>query len=72
MRSFLAGHKGDAPYPEVAAKLGVSETALRAAIHQMRNRYRAFIEEEVAQTLASRAETKAELEHLQRVLGGMF
>lgn len=72
MRSFLAGHKGDAPYPEVAAKLGVTETGLRASIHQMRKRYRTFIEEEVAQTLTSPADAKDELEHLQRVLAGAF
>ena len=72
IRPFLAGRNGDSTYTEVAAKLDVSETALRGAICQMRNRYRELIEEEIAQTLTSRTETKVELEYLQRVLAGMF
>jgi RNA polymerase sigma-70 factor (ECF subfamily) len=57
-----------APYPEVAARLAMSEEALRVAIHRLRKRYRALLREEIAHTVAEASEIRAELEYLRRAL----
>lgn len=60
----LAGRANDTPQTELAARLGVSEAALRVAVHRLRKRYREILRDEVAQTVASDADVEAELRHL--------
>ena len=60
---------GDAhPYSEIAAALSLSEGAVKVAVHRLRERYRAAIREEIAETVDSAAEVEAELRHLLAVL----
>lgn len=60
----LAGRIVDAPQAELATRLGLSEPALRVAVHRLRKRYREVLREEVAQTVADVSEVDAELRHL--------
>jgi len=53
----------------VAKKLGIAEGTLRLQVHRRRKRYGKLIEEEIAQTVNSREEVKAELAHLMAVIG---
>lgn len=69
IRGFLTG-SGESGYREVAQRLKVSETALRAAIVQMRKRYRGMIEDEIHATVETAAEAAEELAYLQKVLAG--
>ncbi len=69
IRGFLTG-SGDSGYRAVAQRLKVSETALRAAIVQMRKRYRVMIEDEIHATVSCAEEAAEELAHLQKVLAG--
>ena len=39
-------------YKELAAELGVSESAVKVTVHRMRKRYGALLREEVAETVA--------------------
>ena len=64
----LAGRVADAPQAGVAARLGLSEPAVRVAIHRLRKRYRDLLREEVAQTVALPEEIDAELRHLMAVV----
>jgi RNA polymerase sigma-70 factor (ECF subfamily) len=60
------GHGG---YREVAAALGTTETALRAAVHRIRQRFGAALREEVVDTVGDRSAADAELRHLLALLG---
>lgn len=64
----LGGRIAEAPQAGVAARLGLSEPALRVAVHRLRRRYRDMLREEVAQTVASPGEIDDELRHLMAVV----
>ncbi len=64
----LAGRSADTPHAEVAAKLGLTEPAVRVALHRLRQRYRAHLRDEVAQTVARPEDIDAELRHLLAAL----
>lgn len=46
------GAGGEAPYRDLAAELGMTETAVKTAVHRLRKRCRALVRDEVRQTLA--------------------
>jgi RNA polymerase sigma-70 factor (ECF subfamily) len=62
----------DAPeqraYVEVAAQLGMSESAVKSAIWRLRQRHQEIVREEIAQTVADPAEVDEEIRYLLRVL----
>lgn len=64
----LAGRTADAPHADLAAHLGLTEPALRVALHRLRQRYRQILRDEVAQTVASPEDIDAELRHLLNAL----
>jgi RNA polymerase sigma factor (sigma-70 family) len=66
---LLAGGRGT-PYAELAARLGVSEGAVKVAVHRLRQRYRELLEEEIANTVASPEEVEEERRYLLSVLSG--
>ena len=54
---------------QVAAReLGISETAVKVAIHRMRVRFRELIRKEVAETVSQPSEVAEELRHLMAVV----
>jgi RNA polymerase sigma-70 factor (ECF subfamily) len=56
---------GDAaPLVEIAARLGASESAVKAAAHRLRHRYRELLRAEIAETVPLAAEIDDELTHL--------
>ena len=64
LKATLTGEKTTAPYAQIAAALGVSEGAVKVAVHRLRHRYREALRAEIAHTVASPAEVDAELRHL--------
>ena len=56
---------GDAPV--IAAKLGITENALRATLFRMLTEYREILESEVFQTVESRTDVADEIAHLHSV-----
>jgi RNA polymerase sigma-70 factor (ECF subfamily) len=60
-------HVGEA-YAGVAARLGMSEGAVRVAVHRLRHRFGELLREEIAPTVASNAEVEEELRYLMRVV----
>ncbi len=68
LREFLLGDRGDRTYQEVAAELGMTEGAVKVAVHRMRRRYQELFREEIAQTLADPAESEEELRHVFAVI----
>lgn len=61
---------GRTAYAEVAAALGMSEGAVKVAVHRLRERYRELIRAEIAETVATPAEVEDELRHLLAALSG--
>lgn len=70
LKVFLVGPKGAAPYAEVAARLGVSEGALKLVVHRMRRRYAELFRDEIAQTVENPSEIEDEIRHAFTVLAG--
>jgi len=70
LKVFLAGETGAPPYRQVAAELGMTEGAVKVAVHRLRRKYREILRLEVAQTVADPQEVDDELRHLFAALGG--
>ncbi|HVM47691.1 MAG TPA: RNA polymerase sigma factor [Candidatus Acidoferrum sp.] len=66
----LVGDRAAQPYEELATKLGLSEGAVKSAVHRLRQRYRELLREEIATTVAEPADVDGELRHLITVLAG--
>jgi RNA polymerase sigma-70 factor (ECF subfamily) len=69
LRPFLAG-AGEAPYRDVGLRLGISETAVKVAVHRLRARYRAVLRDEIAQTVSGESEIDGEIRRLMDALRG--
>ncbi len=65
----LAGAREAQPYAELAAGLGMSEGAVKVAVHRLRRRYRHLLRAEIAETLVETEDVDEELRHLFSVLG---
>ncbi len=68
LRPSLIGSRETQPYAQLATALGLTEGAVKVAVHRLRGRYRERLREEIAQTVATPEEVEAELRHLFRVL----
>jgi len=51
-------------YAEIAAQLGMSEGAVKVAVHRLRQRYRELLRAEIADTVATPAEVEEEIRAL--------
>ena len=69
LRFSIAG-EAEEPYAKLAAELGMSEPALRVAVHRLRQRYRQLLRDEIARTVSTEAEVDGEIQHLFQALGG--
>jgi len=70
LKVFLAGESGAPSHQQAAAELGITEGAVKVAVHRLRRRYRAVLRSEVAQTVADPAEVDDELALLLTALRG--
>ena len=68
LKVVVWGNKDVAPYAELAPQLGMTEGALKVAVHRLRQRYLEVLRAEVADTLANPAEVDDELRHLIQVI----
>jgi RNA polymerase sigma factor (sigma-70 family) len=64
LKGSLMAEKGAIPYREAAARLGMSEGAVKVAVYRLRRRFRELFREEVAHTVASAEEIEEEIRHL--------
>jgi RNA polymerase sigma factor (sigma-70 family) len=70
VRSVLSGDSAAAPYAEIAARLQMTEGAVKAAVHRWRRRYADLVRDAVAQTVAAPGEVEAEIRELFLALAG--
>lgn len=64
----LTGDRAEGGYAALGDRLGLSEGALRVAVHRMRRRYRELLREEIARTLSEGESVEDELAELRRTL----
>jgi len=64
----LGGDAHAPRYKEVAAELGMTESAVKVAVHRLRGRYRELLRDEVLQTVDDPAKVGDELRHLYSAL----
>ena len=63
LRPFIGGG-GAIPYREVGEPLGMSETAVKVAVHRLRQRYRDILRDEIAQTVEDPSQIDDEIRRL--------
>jgi RNA polymerase sigma-70 factor (ECF subfamily) len=70
LKVFVWGERNTATYQEMAMQLGMSEGAVKVAVHRLRQRYRELLRAQVAQTVSSAEEIDEELRHLIAMVSG--
>ena len=64
LSSTLACDRDDVSYASLAKTLGVQETAVKRLMHELRQRHRKLLREEVAHTVANLSEVDEEVRYL--------
>lgn len=68
LKPWLTGVAGTVTQAEAATRLGLTDGALKVAIHRLRKRFRDLVKAEIAQTVASEEEAREELRYLIQVV----
>lgn len=68
LKPTLTADGTEVPYRQMAVDLGMSESAIKVAVHRLRRRYGDLLREEVAQTLVNPADVRAEITFLLTAL----
>jgi RNA polymerase sigma factor (sigma-70 family) len=69
LQGCLAKDETAAPYADIAARLNLTEAAVKMAVHRLRARYREILRAEIADTVASPEEIEEEIRHLFSTFG---
>jgi RNA polymerase sigma-70 factor (ECF subfamily) len=64
LRGYLAAEHSDISYANLAAALGIAETVVKKQLHNLRERYRWLLRDEVAHTVADPHDVDDEIRHL--------
>ena len=68
LEDYLTGVEPKKPYAEAAADLGVSEAAVRVAVHRLRGRFGAVLRDEISNTVNRPEEVDSEIRFLVEAL----
>jgi len=68
LKPYLTGDLPQLPYQQVAATLGMSEGAVKVAVHRLRKRFGRYLRLEIAETVVDPADVDAEVRHLLEVI----
>ena len=69
LKPYLTGDEPQLSYSGTATALGVSEGAVKVAVHRLRRKFRDILQDEISQTVSSRDEIADELRHLWTSVG---
>ena len=69
LKRYLTGDEPQLSYSEIASTLAVSDGAVKVAVHRLRRKFRDVLQDEISQTVSSRAEIEDELRHLWTSVG---
>jgi RNA polymerase sigma-70 factor (ECF subfamily) len=70
LKVFLTGEAGTPSLRQVALDLGMTEGAVKVAVHRLREKYRQKLRDEIAQTVATPEDVEDELRQLLAALRG--
>jgi RNA polymerase sigma-70 factor (ECF subfamily) len=70
LKAFLSSDGADAPYSSIAEELGLTESAVRVAVHRLRRRFCAIVREEVLQTVSDARDVDGEIRWLLEAVRG--
>lgn len=62
-KGYLVADDTTTPYAELGKQLGMSEGAVKVAVHRLRRRYRKYVQRQIAQTVSTEAEIKDEIRY---------
>jgi len=68
LRPYLTGEAFRPPYGDLAAELGMTEEAVRAALHRLRKRFGKMLRSVIAETLADPTHADDEIRYLLSVM----
>src|SRR5882724_4110005 len=68
LKELLPDEPGSPSQAEIAARLGMTENAIRQAFYRFRQRYQSVLREEIAHTVATPGDIEDELRHLIAVI----
>jgi RNA polymerase sigma factor (sigma-70 family) len=68
LNGFLTGDSAGLPYADVAQALGMTDGAVRVAVHRLRRAFRDTLIQEIAETVAEPADIAAEIEYLMKAV----
>jgi RNA polymerase sigma factor (sigma-70 family) len=68
LKGFLTGDNDGVPYAGVAVALGMSEGAVKVAVHRLRRHFRDTLIEEISETVSDPADVDAEIEYLLKAV----
>jgi RNA polymerase sigma-70 factor (ECF subfamily) len=68
LKQLLPDEPGAPSRTEIASQLGITDNALRQALHRFRQRYQLLLREEISHTVAIASDVEDELRHLITVL----
>ncbi len=68
LKGYIPGDSGGPSYAETGATLGISEGAVKVAVHRLRKRFKMVLREEIAQTVNGPELVDEELQHLRAAL----
>jgi len=68
LKQLLPDEPGAPSRAAIAARLGMTENAVRQALHRLRHRYQLLLREEISHTVAIASDIEDELRHLIAVL----
>ncbi len=70
LKSLLLAEGSGESYRQLADPLGLTEGAVKVAVHRLRQRFRDAVRSEIAQTVATPAEVDEELRCLMAAMSG--
>jgi RNA polymerase sigma factor (sigma-70 family) len=70
LKGFVSVDGESVTYEEAGRQLGLTPSAVKSAIHRVRQRYQELIREEIAQTVTSASEVDEEIRYLLSVIRG--
>ena len=68
LKGFLTGDSTGVPYSDVAKAVGMTEGAVKVAVHRLRRRFRELLIQEIAETVSDPADIDAEIEYLLKAV----
>lgn len=69
LKAYLTGDQPQLSYAQTAGDLGMSEGAVKVAVHRLRRHFRDLLRDEIAQTVSSAGDIDDELRHLWSAVG---